>query len=71
MYSNGFNFSFGCNPFEKNFGFSPCEPLPRKERLQRKLNFLKQLRDGLESRLAGVSASITTIERQLSEEERA
>ncbi|MBC8122981.1 MAG: hypothetical protein H7Y22_14220 [Gemmatimonadaceae bacterium] len=45
------------------------EPLSRKDRLGRRLKFLKRMRDELETRLAGVSAAITTIERQLSEED--
>ncbi|WP_287128000.1 hypothetical protein [Candidatus Cyanaurora vandensis] len=67
--TRGFSFGFGCNPFDQNFGFCNPEPLSRKERLQRKVRFLKRLRDDLEARLAGLNASISTIERQLSEED--
>ncbi|MDJ0725772.1 MAG: hypothetical protein QNJ38_11735 [Prochloraceae cyanobacterium] len=43
----------------------------RKEMRQRKLEFLKSMRDNLEARLSGLNASIETIERQLRDENNA
>ena len=40
-----------------------------REYRQRKLKFLKQMRDDLEARIAGLNAAIETMERQLREEE--
>ncbi|WP_013323138.1 hypothetical protein [Gloeothece verrucosa] len=51
---------------------NPCctnESISRKTYQERKLKFLKGIRDDLEARLAGLNASIETIERQLSQEE--
>jgi hypothetical protein len=45
------------------------EPPSRKARLQRKLKFLKRMKDGLETRLSAVNAAIGTVERQVSEED--
>jgi hypothetical protein len=45
------------------------EPPSRKARLQRKLKFLKRIKDGLETRLSAVNAAIGTVERQVSEED--
>lgn len=45
------------------------EPPSRKVRLQRKLNFLKRMKDGLETRLSAVDAAIGTVERQIGEED--
>lgn len=56
-------FPFFCNPCWTN------EPDSRKTNQERKLKFLKWVRDDLEARLAGLNASIETIERQLSQEQ--
>ncbi|MGL5080075.1 MAG: hypothetical protein ACRC8A_01175 [Microcoleaceae cyanobacterium] len=45
------------------------EPESRKASQQRKLKFLKWMRDDLETRLAGLNAAIDTVERQLSQED--
>ena len=45
------------------------EPPTRKARLERKLKFLKWMKDGLETRLSAVNAAIGTVERQVSEED--
>lgn len=42
--------------------------MSRKAYQERKLKFLKWMRDDLETRLAGVNAAIQTIERQVNEE---
>ena len=50
----------------------PCcgtESWSDKSHKERKLQFLKFLRDGLETRLAAINAAIATIERQLSQED--
>ena len=44
------------------------EPVSRKTYQERKLRFLKWMRDDMETRLAGLNAAIATIERQLHEE---
>lgn len=44
------------------------ETVSRKTSLERKLKFLKAMRDDLEIRLAGLNASINTVEQQLSQE---
>ena len=44
------------------------EPVSRTSYQERKLRFLKWMRDDLETRLAGVNAAIATIERQMGEE---
>ncbi|WP_172657319.1 hypothetical protein [Myxosarcina sp. GI1] len=46
---------YSCYDYESNF--------PEKRR-QRKLKFLKSMRDDLETRLAAINAAIDTIERQ-------
>ncbi len=54
------------------FWGNPCwshEPSSRRTYQERKLKFLKWIRDDLEARLAGLNAAIETIERQLSQEE--
>ncbi|WP_218082139.1 hypothetical protein [Anthocerotibacter panamensis] len=67
---SGFGFTFGF-PFDLfGCGCGP-EPATRKERLLRKISFLKRIRDDLEARLAGLNAALTTLERQASEEEAA
>jgi hypothetical protein len=58
-------------PFSLCFSSNQCSSYSRKDYLQGKLKFLKQIRDGLETRLAALNAAITTIERQLSEEDAA
>ena len=45
-----------------------CSPKAHKER---KLKFLKWVRDDLETRLAGVNAAISTLENQMSRDEAA
>lgn len=53
--------------------FNPCcnwesSSSSRKAYQERKLQFLKWMRDDLETRLAGLNAAIATVERQVSEE---
>jgi hypothetical protein len=43
--------------------------MSREAYQKRKLDFLKRIRDDLEARLAAVNASISTIERQISQED--
>lgn len=45
------------------------ESVSRKTSLERKLKFLKAMRDDLEIRLAGLNGAIGTIEQQLSQED--
>lgn len=45
------------------------EPMSRKAYQERKLQFLKWMRDDMETRLAGLNAAIETLERQISREE--
>jgi hypothetical protein len=45
------------------------ESFSRKTRLERRLRFLKSMRDELEPRLAGINAAIDKIEQQLSQED--
>ncbi|MGA7954708.1 MAG: hypothetical protein WCA07_14440 [Gloeobacterales cyanobacterium] len=45
------------------------EPPSRKARLERKLKFLKWMKDSLETRLSAVNAAIGTVERQVNEED--
>ncbi|MBO3458187.1 hypothetical protein G7B40_017645 [Aetokthonos hydrillicola Thurmond2011] len=45
------------------------EPLSRKSRLERKLRFLKTIRDDLDSKLAGLNAAINKVEEQLGQED--
>ncbi|HEY9676198.1 MAG TPA: hypothetical protein V6D11_32445 [Waterburya sp.] len=45
------------------------EPISRRTSLQRKLKFLKAIRDDLEIRLAGLNAAIGTVEQQLNAED--
>ncbi|MCW5318165.1 MAG: hypothetical protein V7L22_09210 [Nostoc sp.] len=50
------------------FWGNPCygsEPISHKASLERKLKFLIWLRDDLESKLAGINASIDTIRQQI------
>ncbi|EAZ88638.1 hypothetical protein [Crocosphaera chwakensis] len=57
-------------PFFPFWG-NPCcgyETTSDKEYKERKLKFLKMMRDSLETRLAGVDAAIETIERQISQD---
>lgn len=55
-----------------SFWGNPCwgnEPPSRKAYRERKLKFLKGIRDDLETRLAGINAAIETMERQLEAED--
>jgi hypothetical protein len=52
-------FPFFCNT---------CDPTSRQDYQERKLKFLKWMRDDLETRLAGLNATIETIERQMNRE---
>ena len=54
-----------------NWNSSYCggEPVSRKTNLERKLKFLKSIRDDLEIRLAGLNAAIGTVEEQLRAED--
>jgi hypothetical protein len=45
------------------------EPLTRKARLERKLRFLKTIRDDLETKLAGLNAAIGKVEQQLTQDD--
>jgi hypothetical protein len=45
------------------------EPISRKTHLERKLRFLKTMRDDLETKLAGLNAAITNVEQQVSHED--
>ena len=45
--------------------------MSRKSFLERRLWFLKWMRDDLETRLAGINAAIGKVEQQLSEDEAA
>ncbi|KJH69912.1 hypothetical protein [Aliterella atlantica] len=47
------------------------EPVSRKSFLERRLKFLKWMRDDLETRLAGINAAVDKVEQQLSQEETA
>lgn len=54
------------------FWSSTCwgtEPGSRKIYQERKLQFLKSMRDDLETRLAGLNAAIESIERQLRQDD--
>ncbi|MEL6263800.1 MAG: hypothetical protein AAGL17_06010 [Cyanobacteria bacterium J06576_12] len=46
---------------------APCHKASRSDYRQYKLNFLKTMRDSLETRLAAVNAAIATVERQASQ----
>lgn len=50
---------------------NPCwgEPLSRRAYQEQKLQFLKWMRDDLETRLAGLNAAIASIENQLNQDE--
>ncbi len=53
------------------FWMNPCchsSSLTHKSYRQNQLEFLKWMRDSLETRLAAVNAAITTMERQMNEE---
>jgi len=45
------------------------ETLSRKARLERKLRFLKTIRDDLETKLAGFNAAISNVEQQLTQDD--
>lgn len=54
------------------FWGNPCwgtEPVSRRHYQDRKLQFLKWMRDDLEARLAGLNAAIETLERQMNRED--
>ncbi|WP_088239960.1 hypothetical protein [Calothrix rhizosoleniae] len=54
------------------FWFNPClssDTNQFKTHQERKLKFLKMMRDGLEARLAALNAAIETIERQMRQED--
>lgn len=56
------------------FWSSSCygsEPMSRKSFLERRLRFLKWMRDDLETRLAGINAAIGKVEQQIGEDETA
>ncbi|MEL6777319.1 MAG: hypothetical protein AAFO06_08690 [Cyanobacteria bacterium J06597_16] len=46
---------------------APCHRTSRSDHQQHKLNFLKMMRDSLETRLAAINAAIETVERQASQ----
>lgn len=59
-------------PFSFSYWNNNCytdEPVSRKTRLERKLRFLKTMRDDLETKLAGLNAAITNVEQQLNQED--
>jgi prefoldin subunit 5 len=45
------------------------ETVSRKTRLERKLKFLKTMRDDLETKLAGLNAAINNVEQQITQED--
>lgn len=45
------------------------EPMSRRAYRERKLKFMKWMRDDLETRLAGINAAIETVERQIDQED--
>ncbi|NWF59919.1 MAG: hypothetical protein HXY43_11715 [Fischerella sp.] len=54
------------------FWYNSCysdDSFSRRTQLQRKLRFLKAIRDDLETRLAGLNAAISNVEQQLSQED--
>ena len=58
--------------FPFDFWNNPCyggEPLSRKARLERKLRFLKTMRDDLETKRAGLNAAISSVEQQLTQDD--
>lgn len=56
-------------PFWDNNNCYGGEPVSRKTRLERKLRFLKTMRDDLETKLAGLNAAISNVEQQLNQED--
>ncbi|MBE9262951.1 hypothetical protein IQ224_12430 [Microcystis sp. LEGE 00066] len=54
--------------FFNTCGSNSCGSTSRQEYQERKLTFLKWMRDDLETRLAGLNAAIETIERQIGRE---
>jgi hypothetical protein len=60
-------------PFTFPFWYSDScyssEPISRRSRLERKLRFLKTMRDDLETKLAGLNAAISSVEQQLNQED--
>jgi hypothetical protein len=55
-------------PFFFNTCGNTCSGTSRQEYQEKKLKFLKWMRDDLETRLAGLNAAIETIERQINRE---
>jgi hypothetical protein len=55
-------------PFFGNFCWG-YEPTSRRTYQEQKLQFLKRMRDDLETRLAGLNAAIETVERQMRQDE--
>jgi hypothetical protein len=45
------------------------ETVSRKTRLERKLKFLKTMRDDLDTKLAGLNAAISNVEQQITQED--
>ncbi|MBF2065231.1 MAG: hypothetical protein IGS39_12525 [Calothrix sp. C42_A2020_038] len=45
------------------------DTVSRRTRLERKLKFLKTMRDDIETKLAGLNAAITNVEQQLNQED--
>lgn len=43
------------------------EPVSRKSFLERRLKFLKWMRDDLETKLAGINAAVDKVEQQLNQ----
>ncbi|ARV60051.1 hypothetical protein BZZ01_16745 [Nostocales cyanobacterium HT-58-2] len=59
-------------PFSFPYWNNNCyggEPVSRKTRLERKLRFLRTIRDDLETKLAGLNAAISNVEQQLNQED--
>ncbi|MDM9382479.1 hypothetical protein QUB80_17405 [Chlorogloeopsis sp. ULAP01] len=58
--------------FPFNVWYNSCyggESVSRKTQLERKLRFLKTMRDDLETKLAGLNAAISKVEQQLNQED--
>lgn len=58
-------------PFWNSSCYYGNEPLSRKSYLERKLRFLKWMRDEQETKLAGINAAISKVEQQLGSDEAA
>lgn len=58
--------------FPFSFWYNSCyggEAPSRQSQLQRKLRFLKAMRDDLETKLAGLNAAISNVEQQLTRDD--